>query len=90
MAKVHKFLSAEKEERFWVFCPGCKIHHEMDKRWAFNGDLDVPTFSPSLLCNPNHPPTRCHSFIKNGKWEFLNDSHHELAGKTVDMIDVDF
>lgn len=28
----------------------------------------------------------CHSFLKRGKWEFLSDSAHSLAGKTVDMV----
>ena len=29
----------------------------------------------------------CHSFIKNGKIEYLNDCTHQLAGKTVDLSD---
>jgi hypothetical protein len=28
---------------------------------------------------------RCHSFVRNGKIQYLNDCTHELAGKTVDM-----
>lgn len=31
---------------------------------------------------------RCHSFIKNGEWQFLGDSSHDLAGKTVPMVDL--
>lgn len=28
---------------------------------------------------------RCHSFVRDGKIQFLNDCTHELAGKTVEM-----
>lgn len=28
----------------------------------------------------------CHSFLRAGRWEFLGDSAHALAGKTVDMV----
>lgn len=31
----------------------------------------------------------CHSFVKNGKIQYLNDCTHELAGKTIDMIEPD-
>lgn len=70
--------------------------------WEFNGDLEKPTFSPSYLtwnrpnlnASPEHDPTgkyrngsRCHSFIKEGKIEYLDDCTHEYAGKTVDMVE---
>lgn len=29
----------------------------------------------------------CHSFVKEGRIEYLNDCTHELAGKTLDMVD---
>lgn len=29
---------------------------------------------------------QCHSFIKNGQWQFLSDCAHELAGQTVPMV----
>lgn len=31
------------------------------------------------------PQPRCHSFLRTGRWEFLADSEHELAGHTVDL-----
>ena len=31
----------------------------------------------------------CHSFIRNGRIEFLSDCTHELAGQTVDLPDLD-
>jgi len=62
--------------------------------WTFNGDYDKPTFSPSMhvtimrrtRSNPTGERiTLCHSFVRNGKIQFLNDSQHRLAGQTVDL-----
>ena len=33
-----------------------------------------------------HTPGNCHSFIRAGRWEFLTDSAHALAGQTVAMV----
>ena len=30
---------------------------------------------------------RCHSFITDGKIQYLSDCSHELAGQTVDMVE---
>jgi hypothetical protein len=53
--------------------------------WTFNGDLNRPTFTPSLLVNPSWPQQRCHSFITDGKIQFLDDCWHDLKGKTVEL-----
>lgn len=81
---------------FLVHCPGCKMPHQIhtspDQKvnWTFNGDMEKPTFSPSLLVKYRWGEERdnnvCHSFIRNGVWEFLNDCTHELAGQKVPMI----
>jgi hypothetical protein len=34
-------------------------------------------------------PTVCHSFVKDGKIQYLNDSTHDLLGQTVDLLDED-
>lgn len=119
----------------WTWCPGCESLHPFnlapgDSRgvyWQWDGDLERPTFSPSMLVHwsvhlcagehgpvpcpnpdscgqPGHmildgdvrahgtPHTRaepfghCHSFLRAGRWEFLSDSAHALAGQTVDMV----
>ena len=31
-------------------------------------------------------PTVCHSFVRDGRWEFLTDSTHVLAGQVVDVV----
>lgn len=75
------------------YCPGCKVHHTMaiDKKnrsnakWTWNGDRKKPTLSPSLLCNPDNPSTRCHLHVEDGVLKFLDDCYHELRGRKVPM-----
>jgi len=90
---------------YLINCPGCKQTHTVGPSWQFNGDLENPTFSPSVLVKSghyasHHKPgddcwcthnertgrstfkcTVCHSFIRDGQWQFLSDCTHELAGK---------
>lgn len=72
---------------FLLWCPGCDGIHPIDKRWTFNGDLVRPTFEPSLLVHGDPravpPRPRCHSFIREGRIQFLGDCQHALAGQTV-------
>lgn len=78
---------------YMIFCPACNCGHifytKHDKNhWTFdNGDLKNPTFNPSMLVNANKTgdQKRCHSFVRNGKIQFLNDCEHELKGQTVDL-----
>jgi len=79
-------------EHIWIFCPGCQIAHSLRVKsdtcdgWGWNGSLEAPTFTPSLLVSWGPKSTRrCHSFINDGKIRFLNDSQHDLAGKTVPL-----
>jgi len=51
--------------------------------------MDAPTFTPSINCNADDPPHRCHSFVVEGKIQFLGDSFHKLANQTVDLPDWD-
>ncbi len=82
-----------------VECPGCGHPHvfnvdipgEANKagrpRWSFNGDVDRPTFSPSMLTwNGNGPSgeklNKCHLFVTDGVIDFLGDTTaHALRGK---------
>lgn len=92
----------------WMFdCPGCSRTHVVTPDWSFNGDLERPTFSPSLLLRSVECPTEeeharimagekapprplvCHSFIRDGRIEFLGDCTHALAGQTVDLIEIE-
>jgi hypothetical protein len=95
---VHKY-----ENTYMIFCPGCKCGHAVNNTWTFNGDLEKPTFSPSILVKgtkditddehaiimrgEKFDPIRtvCHSFVTDGKIQFLSDCTHGLAGQTVDL-----
>lgn len=59
--------------------------------WAWNGSVDLPTLSPSLLSAGSDVSGDhlCHSFIRAGRVQFLSDCSHSLAGQTVDLLDVD-
>jgi hypothetical protein len=67
-------------------------------RWGFNGDMDRPVLSPSILSRQSgamengvrNPDFVCHSFIgcngaQPGQIIFLSDCTHALAGKIVDL-----
>lgn len=73
-----------------VFCPACQCGHLFDKRWTFNGDVEKPTFTPSMLVNANmqkiNPKAiRCHSYVTAGRIQFLSDCTHAMAGQTVEL-----
>lgn len=97
---------------FW--CPGCEMAHSPHQvkvvgpgSWGWNGDVDKPTFTPSVLVtySMGHPPVTpanfeqykaapweqtkvkhtCHSFVTDGRIQFLTDCTHALAGQTVDL-----
>lgn len=78
-------------------CPGCGLYHmyyttktKTHPTWEFNGDLEAPTFHPSMLVTVRgEEPRKCHFFLRNGNIQFLKDCTHELAGKTVPAGDVD-
>jgi Family of unknown function (DUF6527) len=56
--------------------------------WEWNGNLDAPTLSPSILTSKDEPTRRCHSFLKAGVMEFLSDCAHSLAGQHVPLPDL--
>ena len=68
------------------WCQGCGCAHSIKVAdgapWTWNGDVDKPTFSPSVLSTGEK---RCHCFITDGNIRFLQDCGHGLAGKTVPM-----
>ena len=76
------------------FCPGCNYGHGVwitDKNpttgaiWTWNGSMEKPTFSPSILHAPDFLP-RCHLNVVDGQLCYCHDSTHSLSGKTVDML----
>lgn len=90
--------------RVMLWCPACdRAHWIHTDLWAFDGNLERPTITPSILVhavqwetqyefhNPRHavPPgekTVCHSFVKDGRWQYLADCTHAMAGQTVEGV----
>jgi hypothetical protein len=82
-------------------CPGCKESHGIPiagaHAWRWNGSVDSPTFTPSIkVTYPANPDAIeefkewrtervCHSFVTDGKIQFLGDCTHALAGQTVEL-----
>ena len=95
--KLHFLGNSNKGPRGGVLylfhCPGCDEPHPFEvaapngQGWTWNGSVDKPTFSPSLLVHGQNGMPRCHSFVKDGQIEFLSDCGHELAGQTVEIPD---
>ncbi|MEY5098719.1 MAG: hypothetical protein RJA36_1438 [Pseudomonadota bacterium] len=77
------------------WCPGCEVMHSIaveqpfrnGARWTFDRNAEKPTFSPSINVGPG-TKLQCHYFIRAGRIEFCGDSHHALAGQTVDLPDI--
>lgn len=79
------------------WCPGCKHSHTYyvqcnNHTWTFDGNLDKPTFAPSMLeyytKKDGTRVTCCHYFLKEGIIEFLGDCPHELKGQHVPLPDI--
>ena len=92
--KVVHVLTPEGD-KYMITSPATGQYVIFDKRWTFNGDMDKPTFRPSMLMtypteNKELGLVGDHFFVTDGKIQYLNDCHHEMAGKTVDMIDCDW
>lgn len=93
--KLNAFFRKGQEESgpiYYIFwCPGCDEPHAFrtlckDGRpnWTFNGNIDKPSFTPSLLYPSK--PRRCHLYLTDGILIFLSDCEHSLAGQRVPMI----
>jgi len=59
--------------------------------WSWNGDVEKPTLKPSIRTKGGGTKNSivCHSFVNDGKVQFLGDCTHEFANKTVDLLEVD-
>lgn len=83
----------------YFHCPGCDSTHivqtgsDQSPRWGYNGNPASPTFTPSILVSWFQGEERlkkvCHSFVTDGKIQFLGDCTHKLAGQTVDLPELE-
>lgn len=86
MAALSKLLRSVEGNRLMFYCPGCKENHMIrygNGAWSWNGDVDKPTFSPSVL-------TRGHQIERdeNGKWtgEWIRDENGNLIPSVCHMF----
>lgn len=90
-----KVIQRADDGRMIFECPGCDMMHgvyverEQRPRWDWNGDMQRPTFSPSILVTWDWGERRekkvCHSYVRDGQIQFLGDCTHQLAGQTVPL-----
>jgi len=57
--------------------------------WSWNGDVDAPTLKPSVLTRGGDGMPTCHSFVNNGRIQFLGDCTHDFVGQTLDLLEVE-
>jgi hypothetical protein len=84
-------------------CPGCAEMHsnsglhmlpvnttEHSPSWDWDGNLEAPTLSPSILTGVGENPSRgvCHSYLKAGVFEYLGDCTHSMKNQHVPMGDL--
>lgn len=93
MAKIKKveYIHDGKvyKTQYLYWCLGCGYEHAFALKSEqghhdFNFDLNNPTVSPSLVQNFT-PGEMCHSFIIDGKIQYLSDCTHKLAGQTIEL-----
>lgn len=90
------------------WCPACKEVHKFPlngpasagPKWAWNGSVDKPSFTPSMMIRtgpprPMVPEGRpdaghidvCHYFLTDGIIHFCGDCTHGMAGQSVPLPD---
>lgn len=91
-------VDGPKWRTLYLWCPACDtltalpVHGEDGNLpighpcWDWDENLEQPTVSPSILQHKTEVSPLCHSFLRAGRWEFLWDCTHPMAGQTVDMV----
>ncbi len=87
-------------EAYTFWCPACNAPHSFGvvsprygrqvPVWQFDGNMESPTFSPSLRLSYTNPQTKqqvttCHLFLTNGELVYQGDSGHDMKGKVVPL-----
>ena len=104
MSALLPILRRVEGDRLHWHCPGCNDPHGIKVGpggWTWNGNAELPTFTPSVLVTGTEwltddeharlmrgehvepTPKVCHSFVTDGRMQFLSDCTHALAGQTV-------
>lgn len=97
-------LIIDNQDRLVFHCPACRSRKYLPqfdwitgRGWKWNSDNVAPTLSPSILQSAGpypegHPKAGtisvCHSYVRDGRIEYLSDCTHDLAGQTVELPDL--
>lgn len=87
---------------FLLWCPACGFGHVFEyPRWSFNGNLDKPTFTPSLrifvritkevddkLIDTGEIRTVCHFNLVDGQLQYAGDNPHQFNSQIITMQDI--
>ena len=69
------------------WCPACEEPHQLpfpNRGWAFDGNVDCPTFSPSFKITDGRGAI-CHFTLKAAVLMFTADCTHAFAGRVVPL-----
>lgn len=99
--KLKPFFVNGTRAGYRFYCPGCErahVYYVGPNQWEFNGNLEKPSFTPSL--RNYHPAyvdpdtgqkvpekTLCHLFVTDGQIVYCGDCPHALSGQTVPLPD---
>lgn len=92
--RKHEYTVDDRlEVQYQLMCPGCGHPHTFSPNvHQFDGNMERPTINPSLLVTwtwgPEREPRRCHSYVRDGRIEFLTDCTHHMAGQTVELPEI--
>lgn len=87
--KILHTIEQPAQFQFMIFCPGCKCGHGIrvgqsdGPNWTFNGNMEKPTFSPSLLIHggkyPEEDPVT-HDFARGADGQYVRGADGRLLG----------
>lgn len=90
----------ETQTGWMIRCQACQWHEfpkigQSSANWSFNGDMERPTFSPSMnqmtnspdskYYNPECESSRCHFILREGIIQYCDDCTHELRGQSLPL-----
>jgi Family of unknown function (DUF6527) len=80
-------------QHYYFYCPGCRCMQFFNvgapnsngAKWAFDGNFESPTFTPSLRYIGGPTGTICHVILTNGILNFCGDNPHDHNNKKVPL-----
>lgn len=87
---THLFIRLPGPTGLLILPVQTKGRREGTGNWTWNGSTEAPDLKPSVLSRMGRDGgVVCHSWINDGKVQFLGDCTHDLAGQTLDLLDIE-